>query len=71
MGWYVLLPIFAISILGGLGSILGTALAALLIGIVQELSLLWVPPSYKTAIAFIVLAGILLLRPTGILGSNS
>jgi branched-chain amino acid transport system permease protein/neutral amino acid transport system permease protein len=71
MGWYVLLPVFAISILGGLGSILGTALAALLIGLVQEVSLLWVPPSYKVAVAFVVLAGILLVRPTGILGSRS
>ena len=68
MGWYNLLPIFAVAILGGLGSMLGTAAAALVVGLAQELSLMVIPSSYKIAVAFIVLAFILFLRPTGIIG---
>ena len=67
MGWHSLIPIFAVAILGGLGNVLGTLVAAALLGVASEFSLLAVEASYKPAIAFIVLVAVLSLRPGGLL----
>jgi len=66
LGWRVLIPVFAVTILGGLGSIGGAAAAALLLAIISELSLFALPVTYKSALAFMVLAGVLILKPTGL-----
>ncbi|MDE2572097.1 MAG: branched-chain amino acid ABC transporter permease [bacterium] len=71
MGWDSLLPAFAIAILGGLGNLMGAGIAALVIGLAGEYSLLFVQSSYKSAVAFVVLALILVIRPSGILGGRS
>ncbi|MCV9999322.1 branched-chain amino acid ABC transporter permease [Pararhizobium sp. YC-54] len=67
LGWRVLIPLFAVAILGGLGSVVGAALAALLVGLASELSLFILPSSYKTALAFLVLTLVLLVRPSGLI----
>lgn len=66
LGWRVLIPVFAVTILGGLGSIGGAASAALLLAIISELSLFALPVSYKSALAFMVLALVLIVKPTGL-----
>jgi branched-chain amino acid transport system permease protein/neutral amino acid transport system permease protein len=66
VGWNSLLPLFAIALLGGLGRVGGAALAALVIGLTSEYSLMFIQSSYKNAIAFVVLAGLLILRPRGL-----
>jgi branched-chain amino acid transport system permease protein len=66
VGWNSLLPLFAIALLGGLGRVGGAALAALVIGLTSEYSLMFIQSSYKNAIAFLVLAGLLILRPRGL-----
>ncbi|NIR31950.1 MAG: branched-chain amino acid ABC transporter permease [Gammaproteobacteria bacterium] len=70
LGWYSLLPIFAIAILGGLGRIAGVGLAALIVGLVTEYSLLILQSSYKSAVAFVVLSVVLIWRPTGIVAQE-
>lgn len=70
MGWRILLPVFAATILGGIGSLYGAILGGLTIGIVQELSTLWISPAYKPAIAFTIMVLMLIFRPTGILGGQ-
>lgn len=70
MGWDSLLPAFAIAILGGLGSPIGAGIAAVVIGLAGEYSLLFVQSSYKSAVAFVILAIILVVRPSGILGTR-
>lgn len=67
MGWWALLPIFAAAILGGVGRIDGAVLGGLLIGLSEELSVLFLPSEYKSATAFVILLLVLLLRPRGIL----
>lgn len=69
MGWEMLLPAFAAMILGGIGKPLGAVLGAVLMGIAQELSIPLVGPSYKIAVAFIVMLLVLLVRPGGLFGS--
>src|SRR5690606_23461442 len=66
MGWFHLLPLFAITLLGGLGSMAGVAVASIIVGLSQELSLLFIPASYKPAVAFVSLTIVLLFRPTGL-----
>lgn len=67
MGWWVLLPVFAAAILGGVGRIDGAVLGGLVIGLAEELSVLVLPAQYKSATAFVILLLVLLLRPRGIL----
>jgi branched-chain amino acid transport system permease protein len=68
MGWDTILPAFAAAILGGIGSPLGAVVAGLFIGIVQELSTPFVGFTYKTAISFVILLAVLLVRPRGLFG---
>ena len=70
MGWILLLPLFAAVTLGGIGNAYGALVGALVIGIVQQVSTLWLMPAYKPAVAFVVLILILLVRPQGIFGGN-
>jgi branched-chain amino acid transport system permease protein/neutral amino acid transport system permease protein len=66
MGWNILLPTFAAAILGGVGRIEGAIIGGLIVGIVQELSVLVIPTDYKLLSAFAILVVMLLVRPTGI-----
>lgn len=70
MGWLLLLPLFAAVILGGIGNAYGALIGGLTIGIAQQVSTLWLPASYKPAVAFIILILILLFRPKGIFGGT-
>ncbi|SDH59651.1 branched-chain amino acid ABC transporter permease [Microbacterium pygmaeum] len=68
MGTQMLLLIFAAITLGGLGTAFGALLGALIVGIVVEVSTLWIPSDLKYAGALVVLILILLVRPQGLLG---
>lgn len=68
MGWNFLLPAFAAAVLGGMGSPAGAILAGLLLGIGQNLAVIWIDNSYKIAFAFVVLIAVLLVRPGGMAG---
>ena len=68
LGWDILLPSFAAAILGGFGSPYGAILGGIVIGISQELAVLFISGTYKIAFSFVVLALVLLIRPWGILG---
>jgi neutral amino acid transport system permease protein len=66
MGWFLILPMFAAIILGGIGNPYGAILGAFIIGIAQEVSTYWLPSEYKLAVALVVMVLVLLLRPQGI-----
>jgi len=68
MGWLFLLPLFAAVILGGQGSFTGALVGSMILGIVQQVSTAWLLPTYKPAVAFMVMVLTLLLRPQGIFG---
>ncbi|MCR2764159.1 branched-chain amino acid ABC transporter permease [Microbacterium sp. zg.B48] len=68
MGTQVLLLVFAAVTLGGLGTAFGALLGAIIVGILVEISTLWIPPDMKYVGALAVLIIILLVRPQGILG---
>jgi len=59
---------YAIVALGGFGSILGTLFAALLVGVVQSVTVVYLPPAFKDAFVFASYLLIGLLRPQGLFG---
>ena len=71
MGFTLILPMFAAAILGGIGSIYGAVLGGLVIGVAQSLSVAFIDPGYKPAVAFALMFLILLVHPTGILGERT
>jgi branched-chain amino acid transport system permease protein len=62
---------FAIVVLGGMGSIAGTVLAALILGIAESFVQTFAGPSWAPAVAFGILLFTLAVRPSGILGRPS
>jgi branched-chain amino acid transport system permease protein len=61
---------FAAAALGGLGNPLGAVLGGLLLGLLEGLGVGYVSSGYKDAIAFLILLGILFVRPQGLLGAR-
>lgn len=68
IGQLVLLLLFAAVCVGGLGSIWGALIGALIIGVLIEVSTLVIPADLKNAGALLLLIVILLVRPQGLLG---
>jgi branched-chain amino acid transport system permease protein len=60
--------IFAICVLGGLGSLPGTLIAALLLGVAESLTATFYGPSWAPAVSFGILLLTLAVRPSGLLG---
>jgi branched-chain amino acid transport system permease protein len=66
------LKAFVAAVLGGIGNVIGAALGGFLLGLL-EIMLVALMPSlggYKDAFAFLILIGILLFRPIGIMGEK-
>lgn len=70
MGYDILLLLFAAVTLGGLGAPLGAAVGALIIGMVVEVSTLFMPSELKYVSALLILIVILVVRPQGVLGKK-
>jgi branched-chain amino acid transport system permease protein len=60
--------VFAICVLGGMGSLPGTVIAAMLLGVVESFTATFYGPSWAPAVAFGFLLATLAVRPAGILG---
>jgi branched-subunit amino acid ABC-type transport system permease component len=71
VGFKSILSIFAAAVVGGLGSLPGAVVGALLVGVGEELSLLILQPAYRSAIGFLAILMVLTLRPRGILGARA
>ena len=65
------LKAFVAAVLGGIGNIPGAVLGGLVMGIAEVLVVGYVSPTYRDAIAFVLLIVILLVRPAGILGRHT
>lgn len=71
MGWFLILPMFASVILGGIGNPYGAIAGAFIIGIAQELSVPFLGSQYKLGVALFIMVVILLLRPQGLFRGTS
>ncbi len=68
MGFQLLLLMFAGVTLGGLGTAYGALVGSMVVGVVMEVSTLYIPSEFKTVTALAILIVILVFRPQGILG---
>ena len=60
--------VFAICVLGGLGSLPGTIIAAMLLGVAESFTSTFYGPSWAPAVSFGILLLTLAFRPAGLLG---
>ncbi|PHK95293.1 branched-chain amino acid ABC transporter permease [Pseudoroseomonas rhizosphaerae] len=68
VGTYFVLTAFVVVVLGGMGSLHGAFIGALLIGLVDSLSAFYIAPDLKEVVIFALFILILLFRPTGLFG---
>ena len=67
MGFSILIESFIVTVIGGMGSIAGALVAALLIGMVRGFGTIGFP-QFTEGLMYILMIGILLLRPQGLFG---
>lgn len=67
MGTSVLTVAFVVTVVGGMGSLMGAVVAGLLVGVVEGLAVLFFPEAAKVSM-FVLMAGVLLVRPQGLFG---
>ncbi|WP_372910330.1 branched-chain amino acid ABC transporter permease [Salinigranum sp.] len=70
MGWDFLVVVFAATLLGGIGKPYGAMAGALVVGVAMSLGTRYVATEYTMAYAFVILVGVLLLKPEGIAGGD-
>lgn len=71
LGHNFLLPIFAATIVGGIGSVYGAVLGGFIVGTASGLSLMILPSGYTPAMPFLIILGVLLVRPHGLFGEDT
>jgi branched-chain amino acid transport system permease protein len=67
-GYNVLILAIAVCIVGGLGSWMGSVMAAFLIGFAQILTVVYLGPQYQMVVALLAIIITLILRPSGLFG---
>ncbi len=65
-----LVRLLAIVVLGGMGSIGGTVVAGLLLGVAEALTSRYIGLDWTTAVPYVVVFVVLLVRPQGLLGAR-
>ncbi|MCD4768328.1 MAG: branched-chain amino acid ABC transporter permease [Methanosarcinales archaeon] len=70
MGWFLILPMFAAVILGGIGNPYGAMVGGMVIGLSQELSMLILPSEYKMGVSLGIMILVLLFKPRGLFGET-
>jgi len=66
----IVLDSFVVVITGGLGSLAGAFIAAIVLGLVQALGTVWLP-GISVLLPFLIMAAVLLWRPSGIAGNRT
>lgn len=67
MGELIIIEAFVVVVIGGLGSLKGAFIGAMLIGLLHAFGTMFLP-IFELAIAYIVMAGVLIFRPWGLFG---
>lgn len=70
MGFIPGVKAFTAAVLGGIGNIRGAMLGGLLLGLIENMSVICIAAEWKNVIAFVVLPLVLILKPTGIMGER-
>jgi branched-chain amino acid transport system permease protein len=70
MGFIPGIKAFTAAVLGGIGNVRGAMLGGIVLGLVENLGVACVGTQWQSVIAFVVLVGVLMFRPTGLLGER-
>ena len=70
MGSIPLMFAFIVVIIGGMGSVMGSFLASMIIGFQQNLTTLWWGSQYSIGVAFLLAIVVLIMRPKGLMGHD-
>jgi branched-chain amino acid transport system permease protein len=68
MGHHIMLISIAATIVGGVGSLRGAAVAGMLLGLAENLCLAFIDPQWSEAVTFVILFLFILFRPGGVYG---
>jgi branched-chain amino acid transport system permease protein len=66
----ILLNVFVVVVLGGLGNVVGAAVSGLLLGLLESFGAIYVSAAYQTLLGFAVLLLMIVLRPAGLFASG-
>jgi branched-chain amino acid transport system permease protein len=69
MGSDLIIVVFAVVVIGGMGSIMGAILTGFALGIIEGLTKVFYPEASNTVI-FVIMAIVLLVRPAGLFGRS-
>ena len=69
MGQNLIIIVFAVVVIGGMGSIMGSILTGLGLGVIEGLTKVFYPEASSTVV-FIIMVIVLLVRPAGLFGSE-
>jgi branched-chain amino acid transport system permease protein len=70
VGLVFVLKAFVIIVLGGMGSVSGAFVAALIVGVVESVAGVFIGGAYTQALIFLIFILTMLFRPTGLLGRS-
>ena len=70
MGSHILIVVFAVVVIGGMGSIAGAIITGVLMGVVEGLTKTFYPPA-SSAVIFLVMVVVLFVRPSGLFGKEA
>ncbi|MCL6512115.1 MAG: ABC transporter permease [Anaerolineae bacterium] len=70
MSYGAMLKGFAANLLGGLGSVPGAVVGGLLLGLIETFGVALLGSTYRNLFTFVILIGVLVLRPTGLFGAR-
>ncbi|CAH2920149.1 MAG: Broad-specificity amino acid ABC transporter, permease protein 1 [uncultured Paraburkholderia sp.] len=69
MGQPMIITVFAVVVIGGMGSIMGSILTGLMLGVIEGLTRVFYPEASATVV-FVIMALVLLVRPAGLFGKE-
>jgi branched-chain amino acid transport system permease protein len=70
MGFTAGFKAFTAAVLGGIGNLRGAMLGGVVLGVAESLGIAFISPTYKDAIALVLLILLLLIKPSGLLGEQ-
>jgi branched-chain amino acid transport system permease protein len=70
MGSNLIIVVFAVVVIGGMGSILGSVLTGLALGLVEGLTKVFYPEA-SSVVVFVIMAIVLMIRPAGLFGKEA
>jgi branched-chain amino acid transport system permease protein len=70
MGSNLIIVVFAVVVIGGMGSILGSVVTGLALGVIEGLTRVFYPEA-SSVVVFVVMVIVLILRPAGLFGKEA